>query len=123
MKKLVLLCAFAFLAVACEMKVDMTWQFTKALDTANPTIGIYDHSDGDAVLASSVKLENAVTTVTVSCVEGNKICFGGDFTLASEEFVIGCGAGCAEYDPAYDAESCADCEATTIAVVFDNFLF
>jgi hypothetical protein len=123
MKKLVIICALAFFAVACETKVDMTWQFTKALDTANPTIGLYDHTDGNAVLNSSIKLDNAVTTVTVSCTSGNVICFGGDFTLASEEFVLGCGAGCADYDPAYAAESCAECEETTIYVTFDNFLF
>lgn len=121
MKKLVIVCALALFAFACETKVDMTWKFTKELDTANPTIGLYDHTDNNETLAS-VTLDDAVKTVTVSCTSGNSICFGGDFTLAGTEFAIGCGANCSDYDSAYASEWCAECEETTVAITFDNFL-
>lgn len=123
MKRLAVMFVFAFLMVGCDLEteVEMTWKFEKALDQANPTIGLFDHSDNDSSL-TSVKLDNKNTTVTVTCVTGNTICFGGDFSLAGQDFEIGCGANCASYDSSYESEWCRECEETTVSIIFDNFL-
>ncbi len=123
MKKSIVIAAFAMVAlVACtvkEEKIDMTWQFTKELDTANPTLNIYDMSDGTALLAT-VKLSDKVTTVAIKCEEGNEICYGGSFAIAGENMAIGCGENCKDYAD-YKAESCASCAEGTVSVSFDNF--
>lgn len=119
-RTLILMAVVSFMLVSCETKVKMTWQFTKALDQANPTISIYNHSSSNEVL-TTLKLDAKVTSATVECIDGDKICYGGDFTLAGQEFEIGCGANCSSYS-ADRPEDCATCKETTVNVTFDNFL-
>lgn len=122
------LCKDGTVTVRLEAKtaetVQMTWKFIKELGTANPTIGLYDHTDSDRELAS-IDLDNDVTTKIVTCTVGNEICYGGDFTLLENEYELGCGLDCGSYDDldsSLKADACETCGDKTVERTFDNFI-
>ncbi|MCK5809110.1 hypothetical protein KAH37_09015 [bacterium] len=122
------LCKEGSITVRLEEKeattAQMTWKFTKDLETANPTIGLYDHTDFDTELAT-ISLDQKVVTKIITCTIGNNICYGGDFTLLDNEYELGCGDNCASYDDLTSSEksdACETCGDKTVERTFDNFI-
>jgi hypothetical protein len=105
----------------------MTWTIVKDLDAANPTVNFYDVSDSKKAIHSNVKLDQKTTTTSFTCTIGNMICIGADFELAGQDFVIGCGEGCVDYED-YESElkSSKECQACVNGnadqVNYTNFL-
>ena len=88
-------------------KVAMKWHFKKG--QVNPTIKFYDMSNRKRQIHGSVKLQNN-TSVSVRCMEGHKVCFGGDFELMGKNYTIGCGKNCKLYNRMSSSEKRYSCE-------------
>jgi len=105
----------------------MKWTVVKDLNEANPTINFYDADNNNAVVKSSVKLDQQTTTTSFSCTLGNMICIGADFDLAGQEFVIGCGDGCTDYEDyktdLINSKECQPCkDGDADQVNYTNFI-
>jgi hypothetical protein len=105
----------------------MTWTIVKDLNNANPTINFYDVDSDKTAIKSNVKLDQATTTTSVTCKIGNMICIGADFELAGEDFVIGCGEGCVDYEDyetdLINSNECQPCvDGNADQVNYTNFI-
>ncbi|MCK5809111.1 hypothetical protein KAH37_09020 [bacterium] len=92
----------------------MRWNFHKG--QVNPTIKFFDMSNRGRKIHGSVKLQNN-TSVSVRCIKGHKICFGGNFNLMGEHYTIGCGESCRLYSRMSSSEkrySCETCRKGTV---------
>ncbi len=93
------------LLVSCEFSVNMTYEFSKSagLETYNPTVVIFDGSDNYSVKKTDV-MKSSILALTVSCFEGDKICWGA----YSADLEWGCGKDCSKTEKRL--EYCVECK-------------